>query len=262
MIIKLESIVRRNRFNLAIVMPTIGAILLIASSESMLPNLVSFNPYIILIGTALMRLPLIVMIIPLINKKNGILLILLTIYVYVIEFVGITQGWPYGEFVYLIELGPMVSGVPMGLPLFFIPLIFNGYLLSVLIVKKAMLDWKLVVPISILLVIIIDLILDPAAVKLGFWSYGGNGSSFYGVPYSNYKGWLLSGAVSVSAIHVMYGKDAVLKRLENCEFGLDDLISFIMLWGIINLYYSNWIPGIMAGGMFIILIGIGWVKLQ
>tara|TARA_B110000116_G_C16796599_1_gene567191 strand:+ start:471 stop:1271 length:801 start_codon:yes stop_codon:yes gene_type:complete len=262
MIVKLESLVRRNRFNLAMVIPTIGAILLIASSESMLPNLISFNPYIILMGTALMRLPLIVMVIPLINKKNGFLLILLTVYVYAIEFIGITHGWPYGEFTYLIELGPMVSGVPMGLPLFFIPLVLNGYLLAVLIVKRAMLDWKFVIPISILLVIVIDLVLDPAAVKLGFWSYSGGGASFYGVPYSNYKGWLLSGFISVFFIHVMFGKDAILQRLENCEFGLDDLISFIVLWGIVNLYYNNWIPGIISGGIFIILIGVGWIKWQ
>jgi len=160
---KLELLVRENRLVLAIVMPIVGAVLLVASEEMILPAWLSFNPYIVLMGTALMRLPLIVAIMPLINRRNSVLLLLLTVYVYIIEFIGINHGWPYGNFQYLVELGPMVSGIPMALPLFFIPLVLNGYLLTLLIVKKSRLDRKIIIPMAIVLVILIDLVLDPAA---------------------------------------------------------------------------------------------------
>ena len=81
---KLELLVRENRLVLAIVMPIVGAVLLVASEEMILPAWLSFNPYIVLMGTALMRLPLIVAIMPLINRRNGVLLLLLTVYVYII----------------------------------------------------------------------------------------------------------------------------------------------------------------------------------
>lgn len=43
--------------------------------------------------------------------------------------------------------------------------------------------------------VIFDLVLDPGAVKIGFWRYEGGGV-FYGVPVSNFVGWLFSGAIA------------------------------------------------------------------
>ena len=252
---KLELLVRENRLVLAIVMPIAGAILLVASEEMILPAWLSFNPYIVLMGTALMRLPLIVAIMPLINRRNGVLLLLLTAYVYIIEFIGINHGWPYGNFQYLVELGPMVSGIPMALPLFFIPLVLNGYLLTLLIVKKSRLDRKIIIPMAIVLVILIDLVLDPAAVSLGFWSYG-EGGEFYGVPHTNYQGWLISGGIAVLVVNSMFDRKKLLARIDQCEFGLDDMVSFVLLWGLVNTFYGNWIPSAIVG---ILIIGLWWV---
>ena len=69
MINRLEIFVRENRLLLALVMPIMGAVLLVASKEMILPPWLSFTPYIVLIGTALMRLPLIVAILPLIISQ-------------------------------------------------------------------------------------------------------------------------------------------------------------------------------------------------
>ena len=256
MINRLEIFVRENRLLLALVMPIMGAVLLVASKEMILPPWLSFNPYIVLIGTALMRLPLIVAILPLINRKNGILLLLLTGYVYFIEYIGIRYGWPYGNFQYLVELGPMISDIPMALPLFFIPLVLNGYLLTLLIVNKYPINQRLIIPISIVVIILIDLVLDPAAVSLGFWSYG-NGGEFYGVPYTNYQGWLLSGGISVLVVSRVFNRKKLLARIEECEFGLDDMISFVLLWGLVNTYHNNWIPTFIV---IMLIVGLWWVE--
>ncbi len=49
-----------------------------------------------------------------------------------------TTGWPYGQFEYLVDLGPMLFGtVPLGLPVFFLPLVLNSYLLCLLLLGGA-----------------------------------------------------------------------------------------------------------------------------
>jgi putative membrane protein len=38
---------------------------------------------------------------------------------------------------------------------------------------------------------------------------------------------------------------------------LDDLVSFVLLWGGINLFYTNWIPVALAA-----LLGVGLLKTE
>lgn len=52
-----------------------------------------------------------------------------------------------------------------------------------------------------LIVTAFDLVLDPGAVRLRFWHYAG-GAEFYGVPVSNFVGWLVSGAVGAVLIEI------------------------------------------------------------
>jgi len=132
--VNLENLVRENRFTISVVFPLFGAITLLASAEGLLPDILSYNPYFIIFGTLVMRLPLIAGLEPLLDKKALGGLGLLTLYSYFIEIVGVETGFPYGQFQYGIELGPMILGkIPLGLPVFFIPLVVNAYLLILLL---------------------------------------------------------------------------------------------------------------------------------
>ena len=62
--------------------------------------------------------------------------------------------------------------------------------------------------------------------------------------------------ISVLVVNSMFDKQKLLGRIEECEFGLDDMISFILLWGLVNAYYGNWVPSVMAG---LLAIGLWWV---
>ena len=85
-------------------------------------------------GTMVMRLPLVAGLKPLADKKLLTGIGLLTVYSYVIEFIGVETGFPYGNFSYGIDLGPMLFGkIPIGLPIFFIPLVLNSYILALLL---------------------------------------------------------------------------------------------------------------------------------
>lgn len=242
---RLEKIVRDNRFTISVIFPLVGAISLIASSEGLLPSYLSFNPYFILFGVLIMRSPLISGILPLLRRKELTGLALVCIYAYLIEFIGVSTGFPYGNFQYLIELGPMIAGkVPLGLPVFFLPLVLNAYLLSILILGDKSSKFLYRFPLVVSLVIIIDLVLDPGAVAVKFWEY--ENGIYYGVPLSNYFGWVLSSTVAAGIFDQSFNIMELREKLSDCEYLLDDMISFVILWSIVAAFYSLWIPLVLG----------------
>jgi putative membrane protein len=253
---RLDALVRDNRFTIAVVFPVVGAVLLVASAEGFLPPSLAFDPLLILLGTLVMRSPLLVGVAPLIDRKAAVGIGGLAGYAYAIEFVGLRTGWPYGDFHYAIDLGPTVAGVPIGLPVFFLPLVCNAYLLCLLLLGGRARAARVRLPAVIGTVVAMDLVLDPGAVALGFWTYPGGGP-VYGVPLSNFAGWVLSATVTVLVLDAVLDRAALLERLETCEFALDDLVSFVLLWSAVNVYFGNW-GAAAVGGLF----GVGLARAE
>lgn len=239
----LDAFVDGNRFTIAVFFPLIGAIMLLGSAEgwSFIPEPLRFNAPLILFGTVVMAAPLIVGVIPAVDRRALAGLGILVGYTYLIEYVGVSTGWPYGEFAYGINLGPMVGEIPAALPVFFLPIVLNTYVLSLLLLGERGDSRLLRLAVVIPAVVAMDVVLDPAAVSLGFWEYLAGGE-FYDVPLSNYAGWVLSAAVSVGVLDLTVDRGVLETRLAQCEFLLDDLISFVILWGVINGWFGNWIP--------------------
>jgi len=251
---RLDDVVASHRFEIAVVFPVVGAVTLLASAWGLLPDFLSFNPYFILFGTLVMRLPLVAGLAPLVDRRAGLALVALTAYAFGIELVGVATGWPYGEFAYLVELGPMLAGeVPLGLPVFFFPLVVNSYLLVVLLMGPRARSRLLRLLAVAATVVWMDVVLDPAAVALGFWAYYPPGV-YHGVPLSNYAGWVLSAVVSVAVLDWGFDADALRDRLADCEYLLDDLVSFVILWGAVNLAFGQAVPAVAAGVLGVALL--------
>ena len=244
----LDAFVDGNRFTIAVFFPLVGAFMLLASALewAVLPELLRFNPPLILFGTVVMAAPLIVGVLPTVNRRALAGLTVLVSYTYLLEYVGVSTGWPYGEFAYGVSLGPMLAGIPAALPVFFIPIVVNAYLLCVLLLGERAESRLVRLAVVIPAVVTMDVVLDPAAVSLGFWSYA-DGGLFYDVPLSNYAGWALSATVAVAVLDFTFDRRALEHRLRSCAFMLDDLISFVILWGAINLVFGNWIAAVVAG---------------
>ncbi|MFD1646480.1 bisanhydrobacterioruberin hydratase [Haloarchaeobius litoreus] len=249
---RLDALVREHRFTIAVVFPLVGAVTLVASAEGWLPDPLAYNPLFVLFGVLVMRLPLVAGVLPLVGRRAAASLGLLTLYAYGIELVGIRTGWPYGYFEYEVPLGPMLFGeVPVALPVFFFPLVLNAYLLMLLLLGSRARSRVVRLLVTIAAVVAIDLVLDPGAVAVDFWEYAAHPDGvggYYGVPASNYLGWVLSATVAVVAFDVAFARQGLLDRLEACEFMLDDMVSFVLLWGSINALYGNWIPVVLAAG--------------
>ena len=253
---RFDRLVRENRFTISVFFPLNGAVLLVASAEGLLPPPLAFNPLLILLGTLVMRSPLVAGVLPLVGRKAAAALAALVAYSYVIEYVGVHTGVPYGDFYYGVDLGPTFGGVPLGLPVFFIPLVMNAYLLVSLLLGERARSRPLRLASVVAAVLAMDLVLDPGAVALGFWVYP-DGGLYYGVPLSNYAGWVLSATVAVVALDVAFSWESLLDRLAGTEFMLDDLVSFVILWGGINAWFGNWLPVLVAAGF-----GVGLVRTE
>jgi putative membrane protein len=264
---RLETLVTENRVTIAVTFPLVGAASLLASAAGFLPEPLAFNALALLFGTAVMRLPLVAGLGPLVDRRAGVALLAIAAYTYAIEFVGATTGQPYGRFTYEVALGPMAADtIPLALPLFFLPLVVDGYLLADRVLAR--IPWPIAgggarwrVPAAVLAVLTIDLVLDPAAVALGFWRYAAPGA-YYGVPLSNYRGWLLSATVAVLLLEWGLDTAALRARATACPFLLDDLVSFVLLWGVVVLAAGHLVPALLAVGIGALLLATGYVPVQ
>jgi len=251
---RLDALVRAHRVTIAVVVPVVGAVLLLASAAGRLPAVLAFNPLLVLAGVLAMRLPLVAGLAPAVDRRAGLAVAALATYAYAVEAVGVQTGLPYGEFHYGVDLGPMVGGVPLALPVLFVPLVANAWLLALLLRPDAGALGRL--PLAAALVLLVDAVLDPAAVALGFWSYAASGA-YYGVPATNFAGWVLAAAVGVLALDAGFDRAAVRARLADCPYLLDDLVSFTLLWGAVNVAFGQWVPVALTAALVLALVRLG-----
>lgn len=115
----------------------------------------------------------------------------------VIEALALQTGFPYGHFVYHDRIGAKVLGiVPWTVAFAWTPLLLGSMTLASRLAQKP----GLMVACSVAILLAIDMVLDPGAVAQAFWTYEHPGL-YYGVPLSNFAGWMLSGAIASFAFH-------------------------------------------------------------
>jgi bisanhydrobacterioruberin hydratase len=128
------------------------------------------------------------------HKKNAFfVIIIISIFSMLIESIGILTGFPYGFFNYTNKLGPKLFVIPFSLSFGFVPLVIGSWFIVETFKIKNLLNKILL---GALILIIYDLVIDPGAVALNFWEWEINGI-YYGIPISNYFGWLFTGFLSM-----------------------------------------------------------------
>jgi putative membrane protein len=154
-------------------------------------------------------------------RRGAALLLGLGLYALVFESVAVATGVPYGRFTYSGVLGPPLFGLaPPTVLLAWTPLLL-GALAST---RRA---WQ-----AVALAVVADLVLDPAAVSLGFWGWEEPGW-YYGVPLVNFLGWVVSGGIAVLA----------LRRLPRPLPGLfaRNLWLVLVFWTAVNAWSGQWL---------------------
>lgn len=113
---------------------------------------------------------------------------------YFAEWLGSKTGFPFGAYHYTDVLQPQLAGVPLLIPLAWMMMLAPAWAIAKIILGKRDTP-KLPIPIYYSLVAALaftawDLFLDPQMVGWGFWVWDAPGI-YFGIPFSNYLGWLL-----------------------------------------------------------------------
>ena len=148
------------------------------------------------VSTFLIALPSAVALFSYLGRRQAALsLLALSAFGYTIETVGVATGFPYGSFYYGDALGHKLAGlVPYLLPISYAPLVVGAVAASWGSARRPLHALA-----AALLLVLMDGVLDPGAVSLGFWIWP-DGGPYYGVPPSNFAGWLFSGTLAASLL--------------------------------------------------------------
>ena len=198
------------------------------------------------VSTLLIALPSAVALFRYLGPRRATLsLLAISILAYAIEAIGVTTGLPYGTFYYGDALGPRLAGiVPYLLPLSYAPLVVG----AVAVAWGTRLRLLHVVHATLLLVWI-DAVLDPGAASLGFWVWP-QGGVYYGVPLSNYAGWLLSGALATSLL-LTTGRWSETPR----PALLDSATIATSFWTGVSILSGTVVPALLGVTLFAYLLG-------
>lgn len=140
-------------------------------------------------------------------KKTEIKLSIMTIlalsaFSMIIETIGVLTGFPYGFFSYTDSLGQKIGVIPWTVSFGWVPLVIASWALSKSFLKKQKLLLLKQIILGSLILMIFDLVLDPGSVALNFWKWIPEGI-YYGVPLSNYFGWIFSGLIGMTIISLI-----------------------------------------------------------
>lgn len=184
-------------------------------------------------------------------SRAGVSLGALAAFGFAIETLGTVTGFPYGAFFYGDSLGPKIAGgVPYILPVSYVPLVIGAVAACSPVrtprhTPVLLLLWA---GLAALVLTLIDGVLDPGAAALGFWVWP-EGGPYYGVPASNYAGWLLSGALACGIL-VWTG------RWSGRPPGalLDSALLALAFWCGISVFEALWLPALLGAGLYAALL--------
>ncbi|WP_077065027.1 carotenoid biosynthesis protein [Gracilibacillus massiliensis] len=119
--------------------------------------------------------------------RNFLIALLIGFVTFFIEVIGVTTGFPFGTYSYTDTLGFHVWQVPFTLGFAWVGVIYLSMFLATSTNR-----WIRSLQVGFL-VVLIDLILDPAAIAMEFWNWQHDGI-YFGIPLTNFIAWFLIAA--------------------------------------------------------------------
>jgi len=197
----------------------------------------------------LLALPSFVVLIRWLGVRKGLfILALFSLLPIVIEAVAVKTGFPYGHFSYSTAIGPVLFGlVPLTVAFAYLPVLLGGITLS----RKGVTLLRAVL-LSTGVILLADLVIDPAAVHAGFWIWE-NPGLYYGIPLSNFIGWALTGFFYSWLFFILTSKPGKTLSFPPPMMAAS-LLLIMALWS--GYLFSNQllVPAVL-GLMYAILIG-------
>ena len=112
------------------------------------------------------------------------------------EVIGSRTGIPFGTYSYTDMMQPQILNVPLHIPLGWLMMLPPPWAVAQAVTDRIKPRWEfpVFVGLSALAMMAWDLFLDPMMVTWEMWGWD-NPGSYFGIPWSNYLGWLLVSAL-------------------------------------------------------------------
>jgi putative membrane protein len=155
-----------------------------------------------------------------------------------VEALGHTTGFPFGSYDYTPLLQPQLAGVPLLIPLAWMMMMPPAWAVAHVITRRIAGRRRLVafVGVSMLAFTAWDLFLDPQMVGWNLWAWEDTaGFTYFGIPWSNYAGWLFASAtITLAALPLMHlERLPVVPLLLVYAFTLAlEFIGLLVFWGL------------------------------
>lgn len=167
---------------------------------------------------------------------------------YLVEFAGVTTGFPFGRYTYTPILGLQLGGaVPLAIPFAWL-LVVPGALMAAAPLGRA------AVPVAALLALMLDLLLEPVAAHVtGYWQWIDQGP-YYGVPSQNFAAWGATALVLAALTHLLVpslGRGAREPWLPTLLFTLN-----VVQFTLVDAAYGFWWAALVGVALLLCIVGI------
>lgn len=108
---------------------------------------------------------------------------------FLVEALGVRTGFPFGGYAYGTTLQPSIGHVPLAIGFAWLGVLLSSHAISQRIAERLHLKhpgWTILLTGSLML--LFDIIMEPAAVRLHYWTWDGGA-----IPLQNYLSWWLLG---------------------------------------------------------------------
>ncbi|MBN1218260.1 MAG: carotenoid biosynthesis protein [Anaerolineae bacterium] len=165
------------------------------------------------------------------------------------EAIGSSTGFPFGAYHYTDILQPQVMHVPLLIPLAWLMMLPPAWAVAERLtgVKRGL----AFIVVSALAMTAWDLFLDPQMVTWGLWVWE-NPGGYFGIPWSNYLGWLLASALITVIVRPSRLPAFPLLLIYTITWGLETIALFVF-WGL----PGPALIGFLGMGS---LVGLAWLR--
>lgn len=178
------------------------------------------------------------------------------------EFVGVLTGYPFGPYSYSTLVGPRVFGlVPVFIFFAWVNITYMTIATTTLAHGRSSL-W--LAPIDGLVATAWDAMVDPLAVRAGYWTWQG-APAFYGVPLSNFAGWVLVVTLLSLAARMVWSRDS--RAPPRTPRVVSWIVPALLLgssldFGVLALAGGLWYAALAGNAVAISAVAVAWTRLR
>ena len=167
--------------------------------------------------------------------RAALIAVALAAFALFIETVAIQTGLPYGRFEYGNKIGEKIGVVPWTVAFSWSPLVLGALALGA---RETSSSTKLLF-VATGFLLLFDGVLDPGAVQQKFWKYQAGGM-YYGVPFSNFCGWIVSGLIGTTIFRFIARRSDVPLAL------VSSVVLILAFWTSVCLFVGLAIPAMLG----------------